>query len=75
MKHNLISRSILIASGIVLLGTMWLGVWFTALQRQYRLNQQLVEALEKQDARQALQLVNAGADPNAPVDLPLPPCS
>ena len=73
MKRNLISRSILIAGGVALLGTICLGVWFTTLQRQYRLNRQLVEALEKQDALQALQLVNAGADPNTPAHLPPPP--
>ena len=41
-----------------------MGLWLHAQQRQYALNRGLIAALVKGDDRQALALVNAGADPN-----------
>ncbi len=39
------------------------GLWRRAKQRQYTLNRQLIAALIHSDDRQALVLVNEGADP------------
>ena len=39
-------------------------MWVRKEQRQYALNRQLIAALKRNDGKQALTLVNAGADPN-----------
>jgi hypothetical protein len=49
---------------VALLPVVVACLWLRARQRQYALNQQLIAALVKGDDRQALALVNAGADPN-----------
>jgi ankyrin repeat protein len=65
--------------GVLLLGLVSLVLagsfclWVNSNQRQEALNRQLIVALVKQDTKQALALVNAGADPNTPVEPPLPP--
>ena len=41
------------------------GLWVRQAKRQYTLNRELIAALENDDDKQALALVNAGADPNA----------
>lgn len=47
------------------------GAWLHVQQRQYALNRQLIAALEHNDTKTALALVNAGADPNTRY-IPLP---
>jgi uncharacterized protein len=42
----------------------YVGLWLRAKRRQYALNRQLIAALVKGDDKQALALVNEGADPN-----------
>ena len=50
-----LSALLLIAAG---------GLWLRQAKRQYALNRQLIDALVHGDFKQALALVNAGADPN-----------
>jgi ankyrin repeat protein len=48
-------------------------LWVRAQQRQYALNRRQIAALVKNDDRQALALIHAGADPNTPYKpTPLP---
>jgi ankyrin repeat protein len=49
------------------------GLLWQSHQRQEALNRQLITALVNQDPKQALALVNAGADPNTPFQPPSPP--
>jgi len=58
--------------GVLLAGA--LGWWVQSRQRQYIRSRDLINALMKTDTRQALNLVNAGADPNTPY-IVLPPPS
>jgi hypothetical protein len=55
---------VLITLGLVALLVGGAGLWLRAQQRQYALNRQLIAALLKNDGKQALALVKAGADPN-----------
>ena len=65
MKPPLYKRSALLAFALLLLGVgLPCFVWVRAQQRQYTINRQLIAALKKKDTKQALELVNAGADPN-----------
>ena len=48
-------------------------LWVRRQQRQHILNRQLIAALDHDDARQALALVETGADPNARIDAPPQP--
>ena len=57
-------RSLLLALTPVLVIVGASGVWVWKANRQYTLNRQLIAALVHNDSRQALALVNAGADPN-----------
>jgi len=59
-------------AGLLLAGAG--GLWIQSRQRQYILSRDLITALMKTDTRQALTLVNAGADPNTPY-MVLPPPS
>jgi hypothetical protein len=45
-----------------------MGMWVRSARHQEALNRQLITALVKKDPKQALALVNAGADPNTPVE-------
>jgi ankyrin repeat protein len=45
------------------------ALWLRAQQRQYALNRALIVALVKGDDKQAVVLVNAGADPNTRCEL------
>src|SRR5689334_4539956 len=55
--------TLILLAGVVLA----CGLWLRAERRQYALNRQLIAALVKGDSKQALALVNAGADPNTRV--------
>jgi len=66
-------RAVLLLGTVCLLITGGGGLWLRSVRRQDALNRQLIAALVKQDAKQALVLVNAGADPNTPFDPPSPP--
>jgi hypothetical protein len=57
-------RVALIMLFVVALLIVSVGLWLRARQRQYALNRQLIAALVNYDDKQALALVNAGADPN-----------
>jgi len=52
--------TICVLTGVVVFGFLWLR----SEQRQYVLNRKLIAALVKGDDKQALVLVNEGADPN-----------
>lgn len=57
-------RAVLLLGTVgLLLAGVW-GLWLRSYRHQEVLNRQLVAALVKQDTAQALELVNAGADPN-----------
>lgn len=49
------------------------GLWVRQSKRQYALNRQLIVALVKGDTKQALILVNAGANPNTRYNSPPAP--
>jgi hypothetical protein len=57
-------RALLLSLTVVLALCAACGLWLHREQRQYALNRQLIDALEHGDTKQALALVNAGADPN-----------
>jgi ankyrin repeat protein len=57
-------RSVLFTGFLLLLLTGGCGLWLRSQHRQYALNRQLIAALVKGDDKQALALVNEGADPN-----------
>jgi ankyrin repeat protein len=57
-------RTALITVWLLALCVASAGLWLRARQRQYALNRQLIATLVKGDNKQALALVNAGADPN-----------
>lgn len=68
------TRRLLILSLVVvalLVGGCDLSLW--QAKRQYALNRQLIAALEHYDNKQALTLVNQGADPNTRQNPPPPP--
>ena len=46
------------------------GLWVWRSKRQYALNRQMIDALIHDDGKQAIALLNAGADPNAQLDQP-----
>lgn len=64
MKQCRLQRTALLSAilFIGLIGTVVL--WLRVQRRQYALNRQLIAALVNGDDKQALALVNAGADPN-----------
>ncbi len=57
-------RSLLLFLMLVLVFVGACSVWLWKANRQYALNRQLIAALKNNDTKQALVLVNAGADPN-----------
>jgi ankyrin repeat protein len=67
-------RTVLVVGAVFLLIVGACGLWLHSARRQEALNRQLIAALVRGDAKQALVLVNAGADPNTPVE-PLPAAS
>lgn len=66
-------RALLFTITIVLALCAACGVWLHKERQQYARNRQLIDALERNDTRQALALVNAGADPNTRFDPPPTP--
>lgn len=70
MKHR---RLLFLSALVVALLAGGSGLWVWRAKRQYALNRQLVAALLHNDSRQALALVNAGADPDTPVASPPAP--
>ncbi len=69
MKRRLLFVSVLVVA--LLVSGCGLSVW--QAKRQYTLNRQLVAALLNNDNKQAIALVNAGADPNTPYATPPAP--
>jgi ankyrin repeat protein len=65
-------RAVIVLGAACLLIVGACGLWLRPERPQEALNRQLIEALVKEDAKQALALVNAGADPNTPFDPPSP---
>jgi ankyrin repeat protein len=65
-------RALLFTLSVVLALFAVCGWWVHVQQRQYRLNQQLIDALIRKDAKIALSLVNAGANPNTRCDKRVP---
>lgn len=61
MKHH---RILLLSSVVVALLVGGCGLWVWQAKQQYALNRELIAALVHNDTKQALVLVNAGADPN-----------
>ena len=62
----------MVCLGLLLAGSR--GLWLLqSHQRQYALNRQLIAALVDGDYKKALDLVNAGADPNTPFKSPPAP--
>src|SRR5579862_2192692 len=60
--------------GILMLSLVGgMGLWLRSAQRQYGLNRALIAALVHHDTRQALALVEAGADPDTQYDATLVP--
>lgn len=57
-------RALLFTITTVLALSAACGVWLRWERQQYRINRQLIAALERGDSKQALALVNVGADPN-----------
>ena len=57
-------RALLFIITLVLALCAVCGVWLHRERQQYRLNRQLIAAFVHNDTRQALVLINAGADPN-----------
>jgi hypothetical protein len=57
-------RFFLLSACPVLLLIAVSGWWLHVQQRQYALDRQLIVALDYDDGKQALALVNAGANPN-----------
>ena len=66
MKTPLRKRSLLLASVLLMIGSVYLAcfLWVRKEQRQHTLNRQLIEAWKKADVGQAKFLVEEGADPN-----------
>jgi hypothetical protein len=66
MKTSTRKRYALFASVLFVVGGLYLAcfLWVRAEQRKYTLSRQLIEALKKEDTKQAVTLVEAGADPN-----------
>ncbi len=64
MNKRRFKRSILLACGLLLVLVNMPGLLLWKAKRQYALNRQLIAALERYDNKQALSLVNAGADSN-----------
>lgn len=64
-------KSVVVLAAIVVVGTIASsllivgagGLWLRSYRQQEALNRQLIAALMKEDDRQALDLVNAGAGP------------
>jgi ankyrin repeat protein len=69
MRRRFFFLTLLLLTGI----TVTVGLWLRSHQRQEALNRQLIAALGNNDPKQALALVNAGADPNTPFQPPSPP--
>ena len=69
LKRLLLFLSVLVVALLVGVCGLWVGL----AKRQYALNRQLIAALENNAAKQALALVEAGADPNTRSDAPLTP--
>lgn len=78
------SRAVLVLGTVGLLLTVACGLWLLSARRQEALNRQLIAALMKDEKaplqhsgpyehREAMALVNAGADPNTPVKSLPPP--
>jgi hypothetical protein len=63
-------RAVLVLGAGFLLIAGACGLWLRSARREEALNGQLIAALVKQDPKQALVLVNAGADPNTPFGPP-----
>jgi ankyrin repeat protein len=59
-RNRVVLLTLLLLAGI----GAGVGLWVRALMRQDALNRTLIVALTHNDARRALSLVNAGADPN-----------
>jgi hypothetical protein len=57
-------RALLFTLSVVLALCAACGVWLHRERRQYALNRQLIDALDKSDFTQATALVQSGADPN-----------
>jgi len=66
-------RAVLVLGTVCLLMVGAGGLWLRSVRRQEALNRQLIAALVKDDPKQALALVNAGADPNTPLEPMSPP--
>ncbi len=66
-------RSLLLLLTLVLAVVGARGLWVWKAKRQYALNRQLIAALKNNDAKQALALVNRGADPNTRYNPPPAP--
>jgi hypothetical protein len=73
MNKRRVKRVAMITGLVSLLLAGGFGLSLRSHQRQEHLNRQLIAALLKQDPKQALVLVNAGADPNTPFIAPSPP--
>ena len=73
MNKRRIKSAVLLTSlvGLIVVGAC--GLWPRSYRRQEALDRQLIAALKYDDPKQALALVNAGADPNTPVEPPQPP--
>jgi ankyrin repeat protein len=71
MNKRRLQRAVLLMASVGLLFAGACGLWLRSRQRQAALNRHLLAAVVKYDYRQALALVNAGADPNTPYK-PLP---
>jgi hypothetical protein len=74
MNKRRVKRAVLLTGTVALLiAVVVFRLSLRSYRRQENLNRQLIAALMKQDPKQALALVNAGADPNTPVKPPSPP--
>ena len=72
MNKTIRNRSLLLACTLMVGGLALTSfLWVKSERRQYALNRQLIEALKASDAKQALALVDAGADPNTRIK-PMP---
>ena len=65
--------TLFLSSLVVALLVSGCGLWVWQAKRQYALNRELIAALAHYDSKQALSLVNAGADPNTRCNPPPAP--
>lgn len=70
MKRHKFYWSLFVQGGSGLLLVGGCGLWLRAQQLQYQIDRQLVAAVIQHEDERAIELVNAGADPNTPCGAP-----